>query len=128
MELNLISFLSVFVASVFGAMGLGGGSLLMLYMLFFTELTQQESQVLNLFLFLPTAALSTVLHQKNGLLQYKILMRMLPAGIVGGIIGAALNIWLSPHILKKVFGLFLLIMGCKEALALWREEKIPPKA
>ena len=57
-----------------------------------------------------------------------VILGSVPAGIIGGIIGAALNIWLSPHILKKIFGLFLLIMGCKEALALWRGEKIPPKA
>ena len=65
MELHFFSILAVYAASVLGAMGLGGGSLLMLYLLFFTDLPQQEAQALNLFLFLPTAALSAVLHRKN---------------------------------------------------------------
>ena len=128
MELHFFSILAVYAASVLGAMGLGGGSLLMLYLLFFTDLPQQEAQALNLFLFLPTAALSAVLHRKNGLLQGKILKQMLPAGIIGSLIGAALSAWLPSHLLKKIFGLFLLFMGSKEALTLYREQKLSPKA
>ena len=37
MELHFFSILAVYAASVLGAMGLGGGSLLMLYLLFFTD-------------------------------------------------------------------------------------------
>lgn len=128
MELHFFSMLAVYAASVLGAMGLGGGSLLMLYLLFFTDLSQQEAQALNLLLFLPTAALSAVLHRKNGLLQSKMLKQMLPAGIIGSLVGAALNLWLPSHLLKKIFGLFLLFMGCKEALTLYREQKLSPKA
>ncbi|MBP1580771.1 MAG: sulfite exporter TauE/SafE family protein, partial [Oscillospiraceae bacterium] len=68
MEFNLHSLLLVFLASVLGSMGLGGGSLLLLYLMLFTDLPQAEAQAINLFLFLPTAAVAILLHKKNGLL------------------------------------------------------------
>ncbi len=128
MELTFFSLLAVFAASVLGAMGLGGGSLLMLYLLFFTDLPQRDAQTLNLLLFLPTAAFSAFLHRRNGLLQGKILTKLLPAGIAGSLIGALLSRQLPSQLLKKCFGLFLLLMGVKELLSLWQEQKLPPKA
>ena len=128
MELNLFSLLAVFAVSILGAMGLGGGSLLMLYLLFFTELPQQEAQALNLLLFLPTAAVSAFLHRKNGLLQNETLKCLLPAGIIGSLSGAILSCWLPADFLKKIFGVFLLLMGGKELFSLYKEQKLPPKA
>ena len=128
MELTLFSLLAVFAVSVLGAMGLGGGSLLMLYLLFFTELPQQEAQALNLLLFLPTAAVSAFLHRKNGLLQSKTLKQLLPAGIIGSLCGAVLSGCLPSDFLKKIFGVFLLLMGGKELFSLYKGQKLPPKA
>lgn len=128
MELTFLTLFAVFAASVLGAMGLGGGSLLMLYLLFFTDLPQQEAQALNLLLFLPTAALSALLHRKNGLLQSQTLKKTLPAGIIGSLAGAITSLWLPAYLLKKLFGLFLLLMGMKELFAFWQEQKLPPKA
>lgn len=133
MEISLFSLLMVFLCSILGAMGLGGGSLLMLYLVLFTELPQPEAQAVNLFLFLPTAAFALFLHRKNGLFRAAALKQLLPAGVIGAILGSALGSVLNAHLLQKFFGLFLFCMALRELHTLWKErkqnqQKLPPEA
>ena len=123
MEINLFSLLMVFLSSALGSMGLGGGSLLMLYLLLLTELPQQDAQMLNLLLFLPTAASGAFLHYKNKLLDMPSLRKMLLPGIVGSLLGAFLGSTLEESLLRKVFAFFLLWMALKEFHSLWKERK-----
>ena len=60
--------LAGFAAGALGAMGLGGGGVLLLY-LALTGTGQLAAQGVNLTFFLPIAALSLVLHRKNGLVE-----------------------------------------------------------
>jgi len=121
MELNLFTYLMIFLTSALGSMGLGGGSLLMLYLLLLTDLPQQQAQILNLFLFLPTAALGVFLHRKNKLLDTASLKSFLLPGMVGSIFGAFLGSVLTGSLLRKVFAGFLLLMALKEFYSLWKE-------
>lgn len=65
MELSVFSIAAVFLSSLVAAMGLGGGTVLLLYLSFFSTLSQPQMQSLNLLLFLPAAALSLFFHWKN---------------------------------------------------------------
>ena len=55
MELSVFSIAAVFLSSLVAAMGLGGGTVLLLYLSFFSTLSQPQMQSLNLLLFLPAA-------------------------------------------------------------------------
>ena len=55
MTFSLFSFAAVFLSSAVAAMGLGGGTILLLYLSFFSTLSQPQMQSLNLLLFLPVA-------------------------------------------------------------------------
>ena len=134
MEPNFFSFLMVFLASVLGSMGLGGGSLLMLYLVLFTQLPQAHAQALNLLLFIPTAAFAIFLHRKNQLLRSDLLKKNLPSGISGSILGSMVSTKLESQLLRKIFAVFLLLMGLRELWNLWQERRpksqqnLPPKA
>ena len=65
MTFSLFSFAAVFLSSAVAAMGLGGGTILLLYLSFFSPLSQPQMQSLNLLLFLPVAGLSLYFHRKN---------------------------------------------------------------
>ena len=67
MSFSLFSFAAVFLSSAVAAMGLGGGTVLLLYLSFFSTLSQPQMQSLNLLLFLPAAGLSLYFHTKNKL-------------------------------------------------------------
>ena len=95
-------------------MGLGGGTVLLLYLSFFSALSQPQMQAVNLLLFLPAAALS----RKNGLIVPRVLLPCILGGVLGGIAGSLLSNLLEPELLRKAFGGFLLLIGLRELL-LW---------
>ena len=123
MDINLTSLIAVFLSSALTAMGLGGGSLLLLWLLSFTTLSQAEAQSLNLFLFLPCAIFSAFLHHKNSLLQISLLKKSLLSGLCGSILGAVLCTWFPTTLLKKCFAVFLLYTSGREFYSLWSERK-----
>ena len=112
-QLSLFSLLAVFASSAVAAMGLGGGTVLLLYLSFFSALSQPQMQAVNLLLFLPAAALSLFFHRKNGLIVPRVL---LPCVLGGGIAGSLLSNFLEPELLRKAFGGFLLLIGLRELL------------
>ena len=116
----LLPLLAGGVTGVLSAFGIGGGSLLLIYLTSFAALDQHPAQGINLLYFLPAAAAALPSHAKNGLLEQRII---LPA-VVTGLAAAGLTAWLSnaldTSVLRKLFGLFLLYIGLTE---LFRKDK-----
>ena len=107
----VIAFVAGAFTGVLSAFGIGGGSLLLIYLTAFAGVSQQAAQGINLVYFLPAAAAALPSHQKNGLLNKKVI---LPA-VLAGLIAAAGTAWLSntldTGLLRKLFGVFLLYIG-----------------
>jgi uncharacterized membrane protein YfcA len=114
MRVSLWSLLAVFLSSAVAAMGLGGGTVLLLYLSWFSALGQQQMQAMNLLLFLPAAALSLYLHRKNGLICSSVLPPCICGGVLGGIAGSLLSNRLSPDLTRRAFAVFLLVIGLHE--------------
>lgn len=105
------------VCGVLSGLGIGGGSLLMLYLTAFAGLAPEAARGVNLFYFLPTAAVSLALHAKN---RFVLWQNALPAALAG-CVSAGLLAWLSagaaPSFLRYGFGALLLLAGCAELRA-----------
>ncbi len=123
MELNFFSYILVFFCSVLGSMGLGGGSLLLLALVLFTDIPQGEAQALNLLLFIPTAAIAAFLHSKNNLLKKDLLKQWLPISLAAAVAGSFIQSYISSEFLKKIFGLYLLISALKDLWQLYKEKQ-----
>lgn len=110
----LLSVLAGAVCGIISGFGVGGGSLLMIYMTAFAAIAQRSAQGINLLYFLPTASASLILHTKNRFIQWRLVV---PAAIAGCLFGAGAA-WLSAGIdsglLRKIFGAFLLLVGLTE--------------
>ena len=95
-------------------LGIGGGSLLLLWLSLVVGTDAFTARVINLLFFLPAAVISCCFRWKQGTLAFK---GILP-GILAGGVGAALGTWFSGNldtvILKKAFGLLLLATGIRE--------------
>lgn len=95
-------------------LGVGGGSLLMLWLTLVLELDHSIARNINLLFFLPAAAIASFFRWKQGSLDIK---KILPA-VIAGCISAGLFAWLSRHtdleIIKKLFGGLLLVTGIRE--------------
>lgn len=110
----LPAFLAGTVTGVLSGFGIGGGSLLLIYMTSFAGLEQNLAQGINLLYFLPTASTALPAHIKNGYVDKK---AALPA-IFAGLAGTALSAWaataMDTELLRKCFGIFLLYIGLRE--------------
>ena len=110
----LIALLAGAATGVLSGFGVGGGSLLLIYMTGFAGLEQTLAQGINLLYFLPTAGAALPAHFKNGSIDKK---AALPA-ILAGLAGTALASWiatsLETELLRKCFGIFLLYIGLRE--------------
>lgn len=102
------------LAGALGAMGLGGGSILIIYLTMFAGFQQAQAQGVNLIFFLPIAFLAVVIYSKKQLIVWKIAIPAILFGMIGALIGAKLSIFLQTKILKKIFGFFLLIIGLNQ--------------
>lgn len=112
----MIEFIIGFFSGIIGGMGIGGGTILIPALYIFLSTEQHIAQSVNLISFLPMAVAALILHYKNGNLVFKIIIIMTIGGIFGSLIGSYLALILASKILKKMFAVFLLIMGIYEIL------------
>lgn len=97
-------------------LGIGGGSLLILWLTIVLGMDQQTARSINLLFFLPAAVIACVFRWKQGSVKLKMI---LPA-MIAGCIAAAVFSWIGTHmdleLLKKLFGGLLIITGLRELL------------
>ena len=109
-----IAALAGAVTGVLSGFGVGGGSLLLIYMTSFAAVPQNLAQGINLLYFLPTAAAALPAHFKNGCVEKKALLPAVLAGLAGTALAAWAATSLDVELLRKCFGGFLLIIGLRE--------------
>ena len=101
---------------VLSGFGIGGGSLLMVWMTAVLHMEQATAQAINLLFFLPSSLIASCCNLKNHRLS---LSRAFP-GIAAGCVAALLfSLWgqnLDSSLLGKIFGGLLLIIGMHELL------------
>lgn len=78
-----MSALAGAVTGVLSGFGVGGGTLLLIYMTAFAGVEQHLAQGINLLYFLPTAATALPAHIKNGYVDKKTAMPAILAGLAG---------------------------------------------
>ncbi len=110
----MISALAGLVTGVLSGFGIGGGTLLLIYMTAFAGVPQNVAQGVNLLYFLPTAATALPAHIKNGDIDKQ---AAVPAS-VAGLLGTALAAWIATaldvELLHRFFGGFLIVIGLRE--------------
>ncbi len=120
----LLPFLAGTITGILSAFGIGGGSLLLIYLTTFAGMTQHQAQGINLLYFLPAAAAALPTHKKNDLLEKKVILPAVLAGLAAAGCTALLANRLDTHLLRKLFGVFLLYIGLRE---LFRKDKKSPR-
>ena len=116
MELNTvwIAGLPGLVCGILSGFGIGGGSLLMVWMTAAAALDQKTAQAINLLYFLPTSVGALIFHIKNKMICWPV---VIPAAVCGCLTAAAAA-WFSASmevtLLKKLFGAYLLVIGITE--------------
>ncbi|MBP3272345.1 MAG: sulfite exporter TauE/SafE family protein [Ruminococcus sp.] len=116
----LIGFFSGMTAS----MGLGGGSILILFLTMVLNYEQKTAQGVNLLFFIPIALFSTIVYIKNGIIEWKKIIPTIITGMISSFISANILVKMSSSLLRKTFGAFILIIGIKTLFSLTKSRKI----
>lgn len=102
---------------VLSGFGIGGGTLLLLYLTAIVGLEQTTAQGINLLYFLPVAITALPSHQKGGFIAKELLLPAIAAGLITTALGSWVATSLDTQLLHKIFGGFLLVVGIKELFA-----------
>ena len=112
---TLLGFLS--------GLGIGGGSLLIIWLSTVLHRDPLIARCINLMFFIPSAVVACIIRRKKDQLNLKIAL----PGIISGCIFALLGYWISTRLdiglLKKLFGAILIFAGVKELLYRPRKAK-----
>ena len=119
----LVAGLAGLVCGAFSGLGIGGGTLLMVWMTAVMDMAPKTAQGINLLYFLPTAACALIFHIKNRLIRWQV---VIPAAIAGSLCAAAtayLATMMDTGLLRKLFGGFLILVGLTELFGRQRDKK-----
>jgi uncharacterized membrane protein YfcA len=116
----MLLFFIGLLSGIISGMGIGGGTVLIPSMIFLAGVTQHAAQSINLTAFVPTALVAIYVHCKNKHIRFKLALHLISAGALGAILGSGLASSMPAHLLRKMFGVFLLLMGIYE---FFRKEK-----
>lgn len=107
----MITAIAGLLSGIIASMGLGGGAVLLIYLIYFQDFSQLEAQGINILFFIPIGILALIIYAAKKQIKIKV---VLPFALFG-LIGAALGFWLSDIIpidfLSKIFGGFLIVSG-----------------
>lgn len=118
MELTslVISMILGTACGVISGFGIGGGSILMVWMTAVVMIDQRIAQGINLLYFIPTSVAALYSHIKSRMIEWSVVIPTATSGCVTAILGALGANMLPIRFLNKLFGIFLCIVGVNELL------------
>lgn len=110
----LLTLLLSLVLGILSGLGVGGGSLLIIWLTLVCKIEYPTAKYMNLLFFLPPALIATVLH----FIQKKLRIKQIAPAIISGCTASAVLTLLSggwdTNILRKLFGVLLLLTALRE--------------
>lgn len=108
------SIIASFLAGIFGSMGLGGGSVLIIYLTVFAGVEQLTAQGINLIFFLPTAAVALFIYSKKRIIKWREILPIMVFGAVGTLLAGFFIGMIKADLIKKIFGVVIVGYGLYE--------------
>jgi uncharacterized membrane protein YfcA len=115
----------IFVAACVGGVasglfGIGGGTLLVPFLVLFFAFGQHRAQGTSLIALIPpTGALAFFAYAKAGYVSWQTGLLLIPGVFVGGILGGWLAKRLPPVRMRQVFAGLMFCLGVWQAVAAW---------
>lgn len=111
----LLALVAVGVASgvLAGLLGVGGGVLLVPFLVLAVGMTQHEAEATSLLVVLPTAIVASLTLWRKGIGDLPAALGMGVVGAVGAAVGALVALSLPGGALRTVFALFLGLVGLR---------------
>lgn len=111
--------ISIFVGTVLGflsGLGIGGGSLLILWLTLVLNMDPQTARGINLLFFVPSAVVAGYFRWKQGTIPFRKILPAILGGCASALAFSLLSANLDVSMLKKGFGVLLIATGFRELL------------
>lgn len=102
-------------------LGIGGGSLLILWLTIVLGMPHTVARGINLLFFLPSALIACLFRWKQGDLRFRKILPAVTSGCFAACLFSYIHTAVSLSVLEKLFGILLLITGLREIT--WRAKK-----
>ena len=121
----MIQILIGILSGIISGTGMGGGTILIFLLVYVLGIEQHIAQATNLIFFIPTSIIAIIINLKNKNIALKSAVFISIFGILGAIIGANISINIDVKVLRKCFGIFLLIIAIHEIYTIvkWYKNK-----
>ena len=96
-----------------GLLGVGGGILLVPFLVLAVGMTQHEAEATSLLVILPTAVAASIALRRRGVGDLPVALVIGLVGAVGAVAGALLALSLPADVLRAVFAVLLAIAGLR---------------
>ena len=103
---TLLGFLS--------GLGIGGGSLLILWLTLVLDMDPGIARAINLLFFIPSAVIACIFRWRQGSLQPARILPAILSGCTAALLFSFLSASLDITLLKKLFGILLVFTGFRE--------------
>lgn len=115
--MRISTIIAGLLSGAIGAMGMGGGGVLLIYLTAIAGVEQLRAQGINLLFFLPCGLLAVAVYALKRQINWKTVFKMW----IGGAVGAGLGFFCAKVIdtvwLSKIFAGFLIIYGACQLFA-----------
>ncbi len=112
--MNIPALLAGLFSGILGAMGLGGGGVLIIYLSLFTDTKQLTAQGINLLFFIPIGVFALIIYSTKKQIKWKLTLKYAFWGLIGTTLGLLLTDFLGGKITGKIFGGLLILIGLSE--------------
>lgn len=106
-----LSIIAGFLSGLIGSMGFGGGGILIIFLVVFSNVPQIKAQGINLIFFIPCAILSVIIYAIKKQIDFKEIIPVIIGGVLGAIPASFLLNLIDTRYLSKIFAFFLISMG-----------------
>lgn len=107
----MINFIVGFTTAVLSGLGIGGGGLLVIWLVLFSSVEQLTAQGINLVYFLFSSSAAMLVHLTKRSFNWNLIGFLVFFGSIGAIIGSILAKNTSPELIRTAFGILLIGSG-----------------
>jgi len=109
-KLVAIGFVTGIINGLFGS---GGGTLIVPVLVFLVKMEDFEAHATAISIILPLSIISTIMYLKSNIIKFNIGYVVAIGGIIGGFIGAKFLKRIPNIILRKIFGVIIMITALR---------------
>lgn len=115
----LILVIGIFAGVFSGFIGIGGGLIVVPCLVYLLGMSQHDAQGTSLAMMLPPiGAIAVYSYYRAGHVDFKVAAILCVSFIAGSFFGSKMALALSPVLIKKIFGILIILLGIK--MVFWK--------